>query len=568
MRRNIFVCAAIIAAVIPSVQLFAAGKDDLPVVKTSVKTLAAFKNGLGFAFRSGTSYLKNGWMMMKDVPDASLGALWYGTATPNCKVENIISYEVKSDIDVDLTDYLGLLKANAGRKVTVYYYLGGKNAISTLTGTVISIPDDKKVQPANSSYYAQYPSSQILLIKKDNGQIAAINKSSIQSVELPKGASIKAKRTSSHNSAKIKINGNPKSAEIDMAYLEKNITWSPSYLIDIKDNKQASITLQATLLNDAEDLEHTDVSFVVGYPNFAFADVMNPLITRQSVADFLAALSSGYSTGYSRSASSIMSQSLMANSADYQSSSEMRPEYYSVSKPAEGESKEDLYFYKQPNVTLKKGERAQYVLFTNNVPYEHVYEWNVPDSMNIDIYGHTNNRSETNTQVWHTLRLENTGKQPWTTAPAFVVNGSLPIAQDTLKYVPSKGKTTFNLTVATDVLAQQPDQTEVSRTQSKIENRIYDVVTIGGLLKIKSYKPDPIKVSVCKSIIGAVVNVDNNGKITKIADIVSAVNPNSKISWEFILAPGEEKILTYQYSVLIYNTTCINNNGTTVNVHK
>lgn len=33
---------------------------------------------------------------------------------------------------------------------------------------------------------------------------------------------------------------------------------------------------------------------------------------------------------------------------------------------------------------------------------------------------------------------------------------------------------------------------------------------------------------------------------------LNSVNPDSQVSWEFDLAPGAEKVLTYQYKVLIY----------------
>lgn len=221
---------------------------------------------------------------------------------------------------------------------------------------------------------------------------------------------------------------------------------------------------------------------------------------------------------------------------------------------AAGESNEDLYLYSQPHVTLKKGDRARYTVFTSKVPYEHAYELDVPDTMNVDYYGNrtSDGREKDNEpQVWHVLKLENTTQYPWTTAPALAINGPMPIAQDTLKYTPPKGKNTLKLTVATDIRATQ-EQMETAREQVSVLRHDYDKVTVDGKLTIHSFKPKPVKITVKKAIVGEVAEASDSGNIVKLAKRLNSVNPDSQITWEFELAPGAEKVLTYQYKVLVY----------------
>ena len=557
-----------LAIMIPG-SLWAASSDDLPIAKTRVKTLAAFKNGLGFVFKSGETDLKDGWAVLDEVPAAALGTLWIGTANPNNRIVEVVSYTATSEKEADAIDFPELLKANVGQKLTVYFSMGGNEPIKMAIGTVLSVPDTRKPEASNPNLpyasknygYGSYPYSQtnsggqisqIVLIKNDNSQIIAINKSSIQAIELPDGATLKTKIATTRNSAKIRFAGDAKSAEIDIAYLEKNITWSPSYLINIKDDKEADITMEAILANDVEDLEDVDVSFVVGYPNFLYANNLTPLLAQQSVDTFLQGLINGKGSVSSGGYGNLVGMPMAYNGADYQSTESWRPEsaYTAPHQPILGETNEDLYFYRQPHVTLKKGDRARYTIFTNRVPYEDLYQWTVTDTMQIDDsgYGNRSNQPKTpNDQVWHTLQLENTGNQPWTTAPAFVVNGSLPIAQDVLKYTPSKGKNILKLTLATDVLAQQ-SQVETSRTQ----NGNYDNVMVDGELSIKSFKSQTIKMSVLKSLRGVVIQASDNGIATKVVKNIAAANPNSEIVWEFDLAPGAEKTLTYKYNVLVH----------------
>ena len=136
----------------------------------------------------------------------------------------------------------------------------------------------------------------------------------------------------------------------------------PSYRINIADEKQADIELDAVFANDMEDLDNADVSFVVGYPNFSFADVLSPISLQQNVAGFVQALAAGGSARAGRFAN-VMAQSVAYNgnynnnSGDYDAS--VSPGGgYSAGRQTPGEQGEDLYFYHKNGVTLKKGDRA------------------------------------------------------------------------------------------------------------------------------------------------------------------------------------------------------------------
>lgn len=540
MRKLSPLCAVLICIFALN---FTAAAAELPKLETKVRTLAVFKNGLGFVFRSGKTPLADGWADMAETPPAALGTLWIGTTNPLERVEEVVAYKSAPDKERDPQSLVELMELNVGKSLGITYTTGGSGEAKYILGKMLA------------------SAGQIVLIQATgafgSGKVA-IKKDAIQSVEVLDGdAVLKMKDTASVNRAKVRVGGKAKSAEITLAYLEKGITWSPSYLINIRDEKTADITLEAVLANDGEDLDDTDVSFVVGFPNFQFADITTPLSLQQSVASFISALASGGSQNRYAGTARVMAQSVAYNYAAYDmdaGASSWQPDLsYSSTKPMAGESNEDLYLYQQKSMTLKKGDRARYTVFTGKAAYEHVYELDVPDSMNVDYFGNrsSDRAQDDETQVWHVLRLENTTGQPWTTAPALAVNGSMPIAQDTLKYTPPKGKNTLKLTVATDIRAQQ-EQVEASRTAVTIVRRDYDEVTVKGKLTIRSYKPKPVKLSVKKSIVGEVLEASDSGKIVKVVKKLNSVNPDSQVSWEFELAPGAEKVLTYQYKVLIY----------------
>ena len=55
----------------------------------------------------------------------------------------------------------------------------------------------------------------------------------------------------------------PDKVTLGMAYLRKGITWIPDYTLKVLDDETAELTLRGTLVNEAEDLIHTDVHLVV-----------------------------------------------------------------------------------------------------------------------------------------------------------------------------------------------------------------------------------------------------------------------------------------------------------------
>ncbi|MCX6344775.1 MAG: hypothetical protein NT018_06850 [Armatimonadetes bacterium] len=549
-----------------------AAEEALPVVKPSIKTIAAFKNGLGFVFKSGKAELKNGWTALEELPSAGLGMLWIGTTSAAGRVEEVVSYKGKIEKEADSLSIPQILAANVGQKVTLTYsnaaYVAAATAANEITGTILSVPDDRQPEAAalSSSNYRPYDDSRgtVVMIKLDSGEIAVLNKADVRSIRLPAGAALKTKLSRDVSSAKIRISGNEPSAEVTLAYMEKGLNWSPSYLINIKSDKLAEITLEAVLLNDVEDIVDAEVSFVVGYPNFMYSDIYAPLMVQQSVAQFVKALVDGQSAisssgGYGGAMSQSVNYFSTRNRAAYSGDSiSWSPETaYNTGQAMPGESNEDLYFYRQQKVTLKKGDRARYTVFTNSVPYEHVYLWEIPDSSMLDDRGYVQSSnsdnkptSDNSEQVWHSIRLDNTTKQPWTTAPAFTVNGSMPMAQDVLKYAPPKGKTNLRLTLATDVRAEQ-SQIEVERNTTKVGYENFDEVTVNGKLKVKNMKSSDIKLNVHKYLVGTASECSEGGKITKVAKKVTAVNPQSEIEWEFPLPAGAEKEMTYNYKILV-----------------
>lgn len=534
---------------------------DLPKWQPKTKKIVVFKNGIGFVMKEGKASLKEGWVQTEELPSAVMGSMWFDTANQKNPIAEVIAYKDTTPEELDARSPIELIEANPGQKATVTYSLG--NTTRTVEGTLIKRPrppSGEASDTTNEAIYRSYNSfaharvpeqtgDLVLLRTETNGQssILGINRNSILTVELPGDAQMRVTREKQVSRARIRVGGDPVAAELSMSYLTKGLTWSPSYRIDISDEKKAEVVLDAVLMNDIESLENTEVLFAVGFPNFLHADVISPLSLGQGVAAFIQSLHDGRGSV----ARSRLTSQAFHNFASFDPGQSLESAY-ATAKPMPGEQNEDLYFYRQQKVSIKKGDRASYPVSRATVPYEHAYQWRVPESMNVDERGHRRSSetpSGSENHVWHVLRLENTTKQPWTTASAFTTKAGLPIAQDTLRYTPPGGSSTLQLTVATDIRARQSHK-ETARRSVTIEGRTYEEVTVEGKLTVINWKDKKAKMLVQQTVVGEVMG-DTGGKLSKVARAIAALNPTSELEWEFVIEPGKQKELGYTYKVLI-----------------
>jgi hypothetical protein len=525
----------------------------LPVLNTKAKNIAVFKNGLGFFMREGTVRLNDGWAVTEYVPNSSLGSLWISSLDKDSILEEVIGFKESVQRSFEAISIEELLASNIGKKVKIAY--GDK----IVEGTIKSVPearDSEKEAGGRIDYTRSVydPRSQpklaaIVIIDTGDGEVV-LNKSNISKVEFPKGFSASYLSKEKAKRIKFKVTGSKREAKLGLSYLQKGISWVPGYVISLENPQKARITMKATLINDAEDLENVNFFFVVGYPNFLYADILSPMALEESINQFIQSLRR---EGRQEDAGGMMA--ITRQRADFRESGVLsNVDYgYETIKGLPGAAEEDLFLYHKEKISIKKGERAYYPVFFDEVDYKHIYEWEIPDTINVDPRGYqrSDQQKKEKEYIWHSVKLSNSTKYPWTTAPAFVVSGWKPLAQDTISYTPKNAKTNLKLTVATDVKHDRHEYEMDRQRDVRIYNRNYDLVTVRGELSIKNHKNKEITMEIKKGLTGEVIEVSHKGKIEKVAEGLRGVNHNSSISWEIPLKAGEEVTVTYKYKVYI-----------------
>ena len=553
LRRSIavFVFSLLLGLTLGRSSAAAQSPKDLPDVTLRTTSVAAFKNGLGFFMRQGAAHVANGQARIPFVPEASLGSLWLAPNDSGVTIEELVAYRYKVSKERSVDSLDELLQASVGKTVTVTFNQ------KDYTGEVLGF--NKPAPPSPSDRANPYAASIVpappgrLLLLKVGDAVLAMDPRSVALVSSPAIPNMTIKEDSEAKALRFTLKGAGDTTNLTMGYLQKGLGWTPSYLISLQDEKTARITMQAVLTNDVEDLTNADVFFVVGVPNFQFADQWSPMALQQTLVEYMR--DAERPDNGRQFSNALKAQSVAGMTQDREAET-----FEATVGALQGSPEEDLFLYSRPGVTLAKGERATYNIFAATVGCEHIYEWAVTDDPQVDVYGNRVNNSYPNNPadqksanvVWHSVRLKNGSGFPWTSAPAMVISGTKALSQDTLLYTPKGASTNLKMTIATDVRTDKKEL-EIERQPNALRRNgsEFEAVTVEGTLKVKSYKSKEITLKIYRSLVGEVISATEDGQAEKLGEGIRGVNSTSRITWDVKLKPGEEKVITYRYKILV-----------------
>ncbi len=529
------------------------GADTPPGLKTKLTSLSLFKNGLGFVTREAEIPKGASSLLIDDLPAPAHGTFWIYSPDNPTGVKEIVAFEQDTLQRVDAISLAELIEANIGQ--TVDLRISDKE---TVRAKILSVPASRA--PASSAarrdgaadpgyLYPSEPAS-LVMLQTTSGTVA-LNLNSIQQITSSDGP-LKTVIERRKRSVALRLDATtlePRSRLI-VQYLAKGIAWAPSCIIDISDPQKARVSFKAEVINEIEEFENAEVNFITGYPNLQFADVTDPMAMRGNLAAFLNNLLNPPQPGLeSGRRAVVLQQAVVANAP---SDGEIYPVYANI--PLEGQTREELFFYPRKAVSLAKGQRGYYPLFTIEVPYEHAYEWKIGDLME-EQERHRNRgqaEPERTEPVWHTIKLTNTGGVPWTTAPATTMQGGQILGQDLVHYTSAGSLTTVRVTQAVDVKADQAEyEVERKRNAANFYGSSYDLVEVRGKLEIANSKGKDVTLSVTKDLSGEVIRSTPEARVEQLATAGRKVNPHSVLRWELPVGARSRSIVEYSYRAYI-----------------
>ncbi len=536
--------------------------EDAGNTKVKIERVALFKNGLGHFTSSAIMPKEETIVKIGQLPVPSFGTFWVSYST-NVKVRALITRmeDVKEMFSV--RSIIELLQANSGRKVTIST---NSKDMPVIKGTIVKIiPNNRPIEPQNpylmdrrrSSYDNRFRSYQIpplIIIKTESGTVTLSSGTIICADFENNDITTSVSLISKQPSIRIELEKEAGGEKIGINYLARGITWSPSYMIDISDPKIARLSAKALVINEVADINNVNLDLVTGFPNIQFGEVNSPVAMSQNLEGFLKALTTGRSES-SRRGHMMRQQAMISNVARYGDDVSTPMPGYSTAR--EGSVSEDLFLYPVENFTLLKGETACIPLFTAEVPYKHIYIWKIPDMLDNDERyqrNRTKDKQQFAEEVWHSCRLVNNMKMPWTTAAAEFVKDGQFTGQDVCYYTAPGTETTIRINRAMNVLAEKVElELERKRNATRFHGYSYDLVKIKGELKLQNRLDKSVIVEITKNLSGEVIESEPKAKDIPTAKGLKQVNPRHILVWEIELKPGQKETLSYTYEVYVRN---------------
>ena len=479
-------------------------------------------------------------------PNAVQGTFWLAW---DGNITDIKSLYAKTSKKVVASNIFEVVRSSVGK--TVHLKIReSQDQSSWITAKIIEVPQVCNDKCNNSTSHQMLPPrfSQMVYIQNSD-TITALNMHQIEQIRfdetdsLPMIDQITPKQMLQFTSVAPNRNTKPESIDFNMSYLAKGIAWTPSYVIDITgmtdSNPKGKISAKSIIVNDLMDMDNVTAELIAGYPHIEYQDAESAL-TLKPLDQIIRPLMRGFGLAKEKSIRYTNRMPMAEMAMDTGS-----PSMPSI--PVQGEMVEDLYFYKINNISLKKGERGYYPLFAADIPASSIYTWDIPDFLD----GYENyrmpNPNEPQT-VWHSLELTNTTNMPWTSAPTTTTKEGRILGQDTIQYTPPKGKTRVKITQALQIKAEIQEQ-EISRKRGseRIDNRVYDLVTMQGTLVITNFKKDDVDIEITKLISGKLINVDKKPETTVAPLGLGRANSQTKIKWTENIKPGQRNKITLRY---------------------
>lgn len=533
--------------------------QDKKSVNIKIESLSLFKNGLGFIVSGGTLPEDSKTVLIGQLPIPTFGTFWVGYPK-EVKLKKLITTIDEVEKKAPVISLAQLLQVNTGKKVIIHV------SDKDIEGIILPRADIKEEESSQSPYFmgsSKNPNpydnyiqpvtvNEILNIQTEKG-IVSINPNSAIRVEFAdENPSNVTSTIQKIPSIRLELEKPAGGENITVSYLAHGLTWSPGYLIDLSDPKTAKFSAHATIINELTNFENIKLQLVTGFPNIRFGDINSPVAKNQSLADFLSSLSNNNQRGNQY----MLTQGVLSNSMAMVDELES-PIVPGYSTASEGLVAEDLFFYPVNNFSLKKNETAWIPLFTADMPYKHIYIWNIGDFVdaneryNFQMSSQENKNGE---EVWHSCRIVNTLDMPLTTAATEFITDNEFTGQDVCYYTPPKGETTIRINKALNVIAEQTEiEVDRKRDASVFHGYRYDLVKVRGELKIRNKIHRKINMEISKQLSGEVLESIPKSEDIKTAKGLKQVNEKHLLKWEIELDAKSEKTISYQYQVYIRN---------------
>lgn len=540
---------------------FPVGAAELQV---KARRVALFKNGYACVQMQGT--LPAGTQMqVRGLPKPVFGTLSW-TAPESVHISRLQASMSGNAADHSDQKLAGFLSANVGREMVVTQHSG-----KVYRGVVVApaLPADmpkSSFEDMPPLVHQAVPESPILVLKLNEGGYVTLPMRSIESVAYADGVQAPA-QAKAVPELTLELREPAAGESVQFHCLTYGLSWFPVYSLELGQSGQASISGSVIIINELPDLEQVQLELITGFPAIGEAVITSPMVRQVNMDGFLSALESGQDWNKkSRKKDAVpygeFLVSANANAEDYIMQMDVgdtmgsggygsRSSYSSLYRAralAEAASlslnstqAEDLFYYSIPDFSCRRGETVERNLFTCSVPCRHVYTCEVPEQQAI---ARRLNNNEPLAEVWHAVRLSNTGSLPWSTGVVVCYEGGQLFSRGILDYAAPGQESLLRLSKTTEATVGCSEELLERQMSKRGKSRQIDVYR--GLLTIRNGSSHAMDTELSKKVRGVPIEASDGGSIS--ITPAYAGNAESLIVWKLHLEPGEEKTCSYTYT--------------------
>lgn len=512
-----------------------ARQESTPVSRLPVKEVTIFKDGHTLVIQEGDLPLNdNGELLLDNLPTPVLGTFFPYSGDQTKKLVSAVAGKRKITRKPTALSLSELIAGNKGARVHVEELVGSGDATKLIgyDAEIVGFPERSaeelaEANPAVNADLTLPERSDLVELKTESG-FNFVPVERIQTLTFKGDYQKRTKQEDLKDILSLKFDGSGTN-KVGMMYLQKGLRWIPSYKVTVDGSGHAKVKLQATLVNDLIDLEDVSANLVVGVPSFAFKEDTDPISLNQTLARVANNIGSQSRLGYLSNA--IMTQQAYgAAESDAQAPS---------AEPivTGGGKNEDLFVFNIKHLSLKKGERAVLPVAEYQAEYKDLYSVEIPVMPPPEVQ---NNRGgeqilaklEEALKVMHKIRLKNSAKQPFTTAPALICleNGNKQevLAQSLMTYTSPGASSDMDLTNAVDIKVSKNER-ETSRTPDAVtwQNDKFARINMEGELTFTNYSGKTINLEFNRKVLGKLDKISDAGRV----EMLNPIDEWSKLDW-------------------------------------
>lgn len=501
--------------------------------------ISVFKNGTFFITKEAEVKPASGAFSFVPPSNALNGTFWLAAGKEN----KITSISIKPDtvkVTRAVQNIPQFISSSIGKNITLilppYNSTGSQREIK---GTVLAF----------------FEASQIAKLKMADGKVMMCSIANVLEAYNDGSSADTWQQDSLTRMAKVKLQNNTGKINVSTVALQTGMNWVPSYYLKLNDDKTARLELKATIANSsAEAINNAAVDLVIGNPQLFYGSQLDEISTdylQTQVLDYNRYAQNNYRLN-NMYANNVMEADVI--STGRKGAAYTPPPIDMANYDTEGEKTNDLYYFNLGNLDIEPYSKSIVPLLTTELGYKDLYELAIPDISSYWNNRYVNNNNPNQTfDTWHVLKIDNTGKAPFTKGPIFVIDQKdRPLAQDEMKYTAKGAEAKVQLSKAVDIQAKNKDEVVNASSGTKIiDGHTYTIALLKGKIEVNNYQPKSVKISIVKTVTGT-VRTSSGADVDAVPQYNYYRNVLSTMKWEKEIAPGAKLELEYQYEVLLW----------------